>query len=122
MKGSDFHEICTNSRNRNRVIKREIKVIISMYITTKSFCGNKKGSFLRHINISHIKKMHQRLFGLKNMTNQPNGSLLSLSMVVYSMVTSNGFSLKEYNQRSSIFISTSDQRGLLLFFRKSGIS
>ena len=37
------------------------------------------------------------------MTNQPNGSLLSLSMVVYSMVTSNGFSLKEYNQRSSIF-------------------
>ena len=37
------------------------------------------------------------------MTNLPNGSLLSLSMVVYSMVTSNGFSLKEYNQRSSIF-------------------
>ena len=103
MKGSDFHEICTNSRNRNRVIKREIKVIISVYITTKSFCGNKKGSFSRHINISHIKKMHQRLFGLKNMTNLPNGSLLSLSMVVYSMVTSNGFSLKEYNQRSSIF-------------------
>ena len=78
MRGSDFHEIYSNSRNRNRVVKREIKVIISMYITTKSFCGSKKANISRHINVSDIKKMHQRLFGLKNITNLPNGSLLSL--------------------------------------------
>ena len=77
MRGSDFHEIYSNSRNRNRVIKREIKVIISMYITAKSFCGCKKANISRHINVSDIRKMHQRLSGLKNMANLPNGSLLS---------------------------------------------
>ena len=78
VESSDFHEIYSNSRNRNRVIKREIKVIISMYITAKSFCGSKKANISRHINVSDIRKMHQRLFGLKNMTNLPNDSLLSL--------------------------------------------
>ena len=124
MRGSDFHEIYSNSRNRNRAIKREIKVIISMYITAKSFCGSKKAIFSRHINVSDIRKMHQRLSGLKIWQTYPMAlcfplwEIHLLSMMVYSMVTSNSFSLKEYKQRSSIFYIYVWPTGLIIILQE----
>ena len=34
-----------------------------MYTTTETYCGNEKTNLSRHIN--HIRKIKQRLFGLK---------------------------------------------------------